>query len=358
MNNFFLLPEVDTPTVVVDESRLNKNIRRWASNAANKQIFLRPHAKTHKSPTIALKQLEAGASGITVATLSEAQIFAASGITNIFQAYPLWLNKHKEKILRELHETNKMIVGIDSTEGATRLANGVKGMQPLSVMVEVDSGQHRTGVPADKVVEVTQHALAVGLEVVGVFTHGGHVYGTAKPAEAASDEENALTQAKEKLAAAGIHIQIVSSGSTPTASFHQNNVTEQRPGVYIFGDFQQISLGVCGISDVSLAVVSTVVSIKDNRFVLDAGSKSLGMDKPSWLNSYGFLPAYPDSKIERLSEHHAVVTSEGDTPTLGEQVAVVPNHVCNTVNLFDKYVVSNEGNVVDVWPIAARGCNV
>lgn len=352
----FDLPTVDTPALVVDADVLDANITRWAKQASQRGLVLRPHVKTHKSPVIAHKQLAAGAAGITVATLSEAEVFADAGCTDIFQAYPLWATGDKAARLAALHERITLTVGVDSPAGAQTLARAVAGSStPLRAMVEVDSGQHRTGVAPEVAGQVAAAAADVGLHVVGVFTHGGHVYATADAAQAARDEQNALLGAAQGLADAGVPGALLSSGSTPTARFDQPGVTEQRPGVYVFGDAQQLHLGGASVDDVALVVLATVVSRHSGQFVLDVGSKTLGMDRPSWLDGYGHLPAFPDARIERLSEHHAVVVAGGTMPDLGSVVGVIPNHVCNAVNLFDTYTVSRKGLVVGHWPITARG---
>lgn len=357
MGNSFKIPSVDTPALVIDEHRLDANIDRWAATADTRGVALRPHVKTHKSPVIAAKQRDAGAIGITVATLSEAKLFADNGFTDIFQAYPLWVSDHKMSTLRNLHENITFTVGIDSIDSAERLAAAVAGMKPLRVAIEIDSGQHRTGVSPDAVIQIAAAATKAGLNVAGVFTHGGHVYGTADAHRAAHDEQTALTAAANNLKTAGFDIQTISSGSTPTAQFDQPTITEQRPGVYVFGDSQQLHLGSATTDDIALFVVATVVSRKDNQYVLDVGSKTLGMDRPAWLNGYGTIVGHPEACIERLSEHHAVVITPGDIPHLGTTLAVIPNHVCNAVNLFDEYTICRDGEIVDYWPVAARGFN-
>ena len=128
------------------------------------------------------------------------------------------------------------------------------------------------------------------------------------------------------------------------------------PGTYAM----QVALGSCTIEDVALSAVATVVSVPaPDRFVLDAGSKTLGADVNGWARGYGLVPGYPGAVITQLSEHHAVVSLPLDTrsPRLGDRVAVIPNHVCNAVNLADELFVVRDGHLVDRWPVAARGKN-
>ena len=135
-------------------------------------------------------------------------------------------------------------------------------------------------------------------------------------------------------------------------------VDELRPGVYVFGDAQQLELGTCGLDDIALTAVATVVSRRGVRAVLDAGSKVLGADQPPWISGGGRLLHYPDARIIALSEHHATVQFAAGygTPDLGEKVRVVPNHVCTAVNLADNLVI-DDGERLTRWPVAARGAN-
>jgi D-serine deaminase-like pyridoxal phosphate-dependent protein len=162
------------------------------------------------------------------------------------------------------------------------------------------------------------------------------------------------------LKAAGVDVQVLSGGSTPTAALTKaGSVTEIRPGIYVFGDAQQIELGTCAIEQIALTAASTVVSRAAGRVVLDAGSKVLGADRPAWTTGYGRLADHPDARVSALSEHHATVTwpSTSVLPELGTVLRVVPNHVCSAVNLADELVVVAGGAVVDRWRVAARGAN-
>jgi D-serine deaminase-like pyridoxal phosphate-dependent protein len=170
-----------------------------------------------------------------------------------------------------------------------------------------------------------------------------------------------LARAAASLREAGIEPAVISGGSTPTAALREyGQLNELRPGVYVFNDAMQVALGSCGVEDVALAAAATVVSVPaPDRFVLDAGSKVLGADPNAWTGGFGLVPAYPGSKTVQLSEHHTVVQlPEGATaPRHGDRVAIVPNHVCNAVNLAAELVIVQGGKHVDNWPVAARGAN-
>jgi D-serine deaminase-like pyridoxal phosphate-dependent protein len=352
-----------TPALVVSLPTLERNIAQMAEAGRAGGFALRPHAKTHKCAQVAERQLAAGAVGLSVATIGEAEAFAKAGATDLFIAYPLWLDESRQRRLAKLAGAARVLVGLDSVENARRIVGTGAG-----VVIEVDSGYRRTGVPAREAGALARGAADLGLEVVGVFTFPGH--GMAKqesstPARvrehAARDQDAALAASAESLRAAGIEPELISGGSTPTAGFWQQGpVNELRPGVYVFNDASQIALGSCTIAEVALWSVGTVVSVPAaDRFVLDTGSKVLGADANTWAGGYGLLPEFPGAQVVQLSEHHAVVQlPEGrSSPRHGERVALIPNHVCNAVNLADELVVVDGGRHVDTWRVAARGAN-
>ena len=343
-----------TPHLVVDADVLDANVAAMAAFARDHGLVLRPHAKTHKSPDVARLQLDAGAVGLTVATVSEAEVFAAAGCTDLFVAYPLWLDAAKGARLRALADSVAVTVGVDSVEGARALAAQLPG---ATVLVEVDSGQHRSGVAPSEAGVLAESAAHAGLDVRGVFTFPGHSYSPGVAADVAAEESAALRTAAASLTQHGVETLVASGGSTPSARAADDGVlTELRPGVYVFGDAQQWELGTIEPTAVALTCVATVVSHAGGHLVLDSGSKALGADRAGWATGYGRLLDHPDARIVALSEHHAVV-SWPDQPLLplGSRVRVVPNHVCNAVNLADELLVARGGETVDVWPVAARG---
>lgn len=340
-----------TPYLHVDRARLEANVRRGAEWAATHGLALRPHAKTHKSPDVARLQLEAGAVGLTVATIGEAEVFAERGCTDLFVAYPLHVDDAAARRLRALAERATLAIGVDSGDGAAR-AGRLLGGSGVELLVEVDSGQHRTGCPPELAGDVA--VAAAGLRVRGVFTFPGHSYAPDGRAAAAGDEAAALATARESVERAGLPVDVVSGGSTPSlAHLDAGTVTEARPGVYVFGDAQQWELGSATPDEIALTCRSTVVSHAGGRLVLDAGSKALGADRAPYATGWGRLPAYPHARVVQLSEHHAVVDLAGaGLPEVGSRVDVVPNHCCAAVNLADHLWVDDEP-----WPVAARGRN-
>lgn len=352
--------DLSTPALLVDRDLLERNIADMAELAGRTGVSLRPHVKTHKSPAIGRLQVAAGASGLTVATVSEAEVFAAAGFTDLFIAYPLWVDPAKGRRLRALAEAASLTVGVDSPEAAHALAAQLGTATPrVRLLVEVDSGHHRSGVAPESVTGVADGALHAGITISGAFTFPGHAYAPGVRDQVAAQEAETLATAARALEALGVPSPVVSGGSTPTAgAVAVGSMTEMRPGVYVFGDAQQWELGATTPDRIALTCWATVVSHAGGRLVLDSGSKALGADRATWATGYGRLLDHPDARIVMLSEHHAVVDRfEGPLPPLGSHLRVVPNHVCNAVNLADTMTVARGGRVVATWPVAARGAN-
>jgi D-serine deaminase-like pyridoxal phosphate-dependent protein len=219
-----------TPALVVDAEVLDGNISRMAEAARSGGFALRPHAKTHKCAQIADLQLRAGAGGLSVATLSEAEAFAQTGVDDLFIAYPVWLDQGKAQRMRRLADEVMLRVGVESVDGAQRLGDAVRGSaRPVEVLVEIDSGNHRTGVRPEAAGKVGEAAAEAGLHVVGVFTFPGHGYGHDAQARerAARDEERALGEAAQALCDLGLEVTVVSGGSTPTVGQWQPGVVNE-----------------------------------------------------------------------------------------------------------------------------------
>lgn len=360
---------LDTPAVVVDLDVVERNALRLARLMAARGVALRPHVKTHKSVAIARIQAAAGAAGITVATLGEAELFAEHGFDDIFLAYPLWASAPKARRLAQLRgRVPSLAVGCDSADAARLLARvATGGTPPLTVMIEIDSGGRRSGVRPHDAARLAQTAAGLGLDVGGVFTHAGHGYrGAQARASAGRDELAALRLAAGRLRSGGFGERpgglVISAGSTPTAELSARApVTEERPGVYIFGDRTQALLGSCTWNDVALVVATTVVSVAVQRlgtqFVLDAGSKILSSDRAGWLAGHGHIVEYPQAEIEQLYEHHAVcrMMSGDQPPRPGTVLRVVPNHACMVPNNVPAMVAARGGTLTgEALPVDAR----
>ena len=353
---------LDTPELVVDLDVVDRNAARLQAALDERGIALRPHAKTHKSAALARIQIEAGARGITVGNLGEAEAFADGGIEDIFIAYPVWAEGAKAARLRALHERSGLTfsVGFDSIDGARRLAAAVAGTdRPLRAVLELDPGNRRTGARPEDAGEIGRAARDLGLEVLGVFTHGGHAYAPGAAEPAGADEIRSLGTGAEALRGAGIEPLVISAGSTPTQlTAASGPVDEIRAGTYLLGDRQQWAIGAVPADGIALVVAATVVSdAVDGQVVLDAGAKTLTKDVAAHLVGHGAIPAYPDAVIERVSDYHGIVRIPAGTarPALGEVVAVVPNHVCPVVDLRDSFIATRSGQVIGRWRVDARG---
>jgi D-serine deaminase-like pyridoxal phosphate-dependent protein len=348
------LDEIETPAAVVDLDVLERNVARMAAAAAEAGVRLRPHAKTHKTAEIAALQRAAGARGICLAKVGEAEAFAEAGFDDLFVAYPV-VGADKARRLLALAERARVAVGVDSVEGAASLgAVFAAAGRTLEVRLKVDVGYHRVGVPPERALEVAERVAGLaGLRLAGVFTHAGHAYGEATRegvAAVARDEGRILAETAARLRAAGIPVEEVSVGSTPTArgALRVEGVTECRPGNYVFHDATQVALGTCQPEDCALTVVATVVSVPaPDRAVLDAGSKTLSSDplRPR-EGGYGQVRGRA-TRLARLSEEHGVMAvAPGESFRVGERVRILPNHACVVANLHDR-LLGARGDVVE-----------
>jgi D-serine deaminase-like pyridoxal phosphate-dependent protein len=359
-----MLEELATPSVLIDLDIVEKNIGKMQERAGRAGVKLRPHAKTHKSPEIARLQLSAGASGLTLAKTSEAEVFAALGFDDIFLAYPIF-GADKARRLLALADRVRLRVGVDSVAGAKSLGDVFQAAKRrLPVLLKVDCGYHRVGVAPEAAVETARRIAELpGIDFAGLFTHGGQGYAARTPeeaAQAASDEGRIVGESAAAVAAAGLPIGEVSLGSTPTVreSMMASGVTECRPGTYVYNDFSQVALGSAVLDDCAMTVLATVVSVPArDRAVIDAGSKTLSTDplRPA-ADGHGLVIGRR-SRIARLSEEHGVIgVAEGESFRIGERVRILPNHACVVSNLHDRLVALRSGRVEGQVTVAARGC--
>ncbi len=376
MNPPMHVTELDTPALVVDLDVLAANIEAMASIAREAGVRLRPHTKTHKCPEIARLQVDAGAAGITVAKLGEAEVMADAGFDDVLVAYPI-VGEAKLARLRALRERARVRVSLDSVAVARGIGSVGSAADPVEVLIEVDTGHHRMGRPPGGVTAqlAAEVAAVPGLEVVGLLSHAGHAY-RAEPgdlAAVAAREADDLAATAEACARAGIEIREISVGSTPTAGAVSGaaGITESRPGTYVFNDVQQMRLGVATEADCAARVLATVVSRPwEDRFVIDAGSKSLssdGGDGPPFPGR-GVLAGRPDLELDFLTEEHGVGHEiaggwdqdggqdvGGGGLEVGDRLEVIPLHVCSSVNLFDTAAGVRAGVVERELVIAGRG---
>jgi D-serine deaminase-like pyridoxal phosphate-dependent protein len=367
------LYDIPTPSVLVDQTRVGRNLARMQTLAAGRA--LRPHGKTHKSPKIARQQIAAGAVGVCCAKLGEAEVFAAAGITDIRLPYPV----HPSNAARVAALLDKATISIivDHPRIAREWSEAMtRASRTLPVLVKVDVGFHRCGVdPASPAALelITLVSRLPGLSFRGLLSHAGHAYHAQSEAElaAVADAEAAtLGQLAEAARAQGVAVAELSVGATPTARFSASRpgLTELRPGNYVYFDRTQVGLGAASLDDCALTVISTVVSKPaPDRIILDAGSKTLSNDGARGftpLPGFGVIFEDPASTVlddsllvERLSEEHATVKVLTGSTALepGDRVRILPNHSCVVSNLVDEVTIVDREVVVETMRVAARG---
>jgi D-serine deaminase-like pyridoxal phosphate-dependent protein len=363
-----------TPCVLVDHPRVERNIARMQAAADERGLRLRPHAKTHKCPDLARVQVGRGAVGICCAKLGEAEVFADAGIADIRLPYPL-NPVNADRVLRLLDRTHLSFI-VDHMDVARGWSAAMTGAgKHVDVLVKVDVGFHRCGIDphADGAAEfVVRVAELPGLNFRGLLSHAGHAYGASSESEAgsfAASEAQLLTGLATEVRAKGVAVDELSVGATPTARFslQQKDLTELRPGNYIYFDRTQVGLGSATWDDLALTVLARVVSKPaPDRLILDCGSKTLTTDLARGFGShagYGVVftdldDRVPDATllIERLSEEHANVKISGKSSLVpGDLVRVAPNHSCVVSNLVDSVWLVKDHEVMDRLEISARG---
>lgn len=351
--------DLPTPALLVDLNVLERNLARMQARCDALGVTLRPHVKTHKCVEIGRMQRDLGARGITVATLEEARAFGDAGFDDITWAFPVIPGRIGEA--RAIAERSTLRLLVDSRAAIEALErNGF----PFHVWLEVDSGDHRSGVdPASDTALELARALADSARLLfdGILTHAGHTYRAADEAArraVAAEERDAVIGLANRLRDLGIEVGGVSVGSTPgmTAVDHLRGVTEARPGNYAYFDATQVALGACEAADCALTVWASVVSSAPDHAVIDAGALALSKDVgPSGgPPSMGRLFAeyergrLREERLVSLSQEHGVV---GGPLEVGSRVRILPNHSCLTNACFDRvHAVRGEG-VVDVWRV-------
>jgi D-serine deaminase-like pyridoxal phosphate-dependent protein len=362
--------DLDTPAIVIDAEGMQQNILGMAGIAASRGVALRPHVKTHKIPSVARRQREAGAAGITVAKVSEAEVMADGGLDDIFVAYPLVTETKIRRALGIAKRDVRVILGVDSLRGARRLSSLARDENiTVEVRLEVDSGLGRTGVPREQAARLGKDISALEhLDLTGVYTYRGAVLEDGSPTrdleEAGHREGEFMISLANEIRETGVPIADVSLGSTPTAEHAAKveGVTEIRPGTYVFYDRMQAEMGACSLSECALRVVTTVASRpRPDLAIIDGGSKTFATDvqpkvAPLSLTGFGYVVGHPEAILERVTEEHGMLSVDEDSDLrVGDAVEIIPNHVCSTVNLHDEVYLRTADGGTEKVPVAARG---
>lgn len=360
------LDELDTPSLLIDLDRLERNLKDMQALADGAGAALRPHIKTHKCAAIARLQEAYGAKGITVAKLSEAEAMAAKGLTDIFVATQI-VGKQKLVRLDALVRRARVRLAVDSLIQAEQLVRHFGAAVPVEVMIEVDTGLRRCGVEPDRAVQLAGDMISTfpGLKVAGIFTHEGQVYHAAdkeqlkKQARAA---QQVMVDAGRQIGSRWDFSCEISVGCTlgQLGGGILSGITEIRPGTYVFYDATHAAYWG-DTSRCAASILATITSrTGEERAVADAGAKSMTIDSRSsgMLMTLGFgkISDQPGVIIKKLSDEHAILTPASPF-AIGDRIRMIPNHICPTVNLYDIAYGIRNGRVESVFQINARGCN-
>jgi D-serine deaminase-like pyridoxal phosphate-dependent protein len=347
--------ELPTPVLVLDLDALEHNIATMR-DALGGRAAIRPHAKTHKCAEIAARQLEAGALGITVATAREARALAARGVPEILIANEVCTPEDRADLIAAAASA-RMLVAVDDAANVMDLARAASAAGVvLGALIDVDLGMGRCGVRTTDEAQALAAALAdaPGLELRGVTGFEGHVVLVPDRAErehAALEALERLAAVADALASAGAPIEIVSAGGTNTftATAGHPAVTEIQAGTYVVMDTSYAPFAP-GFRP-ALTVIGTVVSRHGARTILNCGTKTVGniaVAPPS---------AGAGATVVAVDEEHMLldVSGEADGLRIGDRVSVTVSYCGAAINLHDAYCVVSGDEVVDVWPILARG---
>lgn len=370
------LLDVRTPALILDRAVLLRNLDRMAARAGRLGVALRPHIKTHKCVEVATLQKERGAHGFTVSTLPEAEAMLAAGFDDLTWALPLSPSAVDPALDLGRRGTLRLLVDDPAALGALEKAAGRRGVRP-HVWLKVDCGYHRAGVdPASPEAFELAGRMAASRAVVfdGLLTHAGHSYSAYDRAgrlAIAEQERDVMIGFAARLRAAGNRVPGISIGSTPTLTIVEDltGVSEARPGNYAFLDLAQVGLGVCGVEDIAVSILATVVSHppRAERAVIDAGalalSKDRGPERGEWSGGMGAVcpdPARiaPDAtlRLATISQEHGVIRAsrpgglDGRLP-VGARVRVLPNHSCLAAACFDRLHVLEGDRITGCWTI-------
>ncbi|HJT67941.1 MAG TPA: alanine racemase [Pyrinomonadaceae bacterium] len=360
-----LITELDTPALIVDLDVMERNLSRMAAYCREHELRLRPHTKTHKIPELARKQIQSGASGITVAKLDEAEVMINAGLDDVLIAYPI-VGPTKTHRLADLAQRATITVSLDSETAARGISAAVSERQStVNILVELDVGFGRCGVPSEtEALNLAQTIASLpGVNFQGLMFFPGHFGVDPEQRKTLrADVNELLDRCLNSFARAGIPLHTISGGSTPSRYesdlFHGMN--ETRPGTYIFNDRNTVGVSAASLEDCALSVLVTVVSTSIfGHAAIDGGSKTFSSDRYQAEDGRGFglVKDDPAVEIERFSEEHGhlnIARSERRY-RVGDRLAVIPNHVCSTVNMHDEIYGVRGERVETIWKVAGRG---
>lgn len=361
------LTDLPTPSLLLDVERCEANIHRVSASFAAKGVGLRPHMKTSKCLEVVARQRAAGTAGFTCSTPAEVEALGSAGFIGL-----LWAHQPVggAKVAFAVDAAARWDVTLiaDSLAVAGPLsAEAVRRGVEVRLLLDVDTGQHRTGVSPDEAVDVGRGIDALpGLRVVGVLTHEGHLGGFGADRTgletAGRGVGSLLSDVATRLREAGVAADTVSVGSTPgmTSAPYEPGVTEGRPGTYVYFDANQVRLGSATVDQCALTVLARVVSRqRPGHAIIDAGLKAMSSDSLSAEVGAGLVcdvdgSPLPDVTFPTANEEHGFLAGPGvDRLAVGDLVRVIPNHACGTTNMWSR-LHAVLADAVEVWPIIAR----
>ena len=369
------LSQLETPALLLDEQRMQRNIARMRSQLQRLGVAFRPHVKTNKSIDVTRRLQPEGPGPITVSTLHEADFFAGHGFTDILYAVCIAPNKLAHAAALQDRGVRLSLI-LDNMQTARLLAaERERSGRHWPVLIEIDSDGHRSGVKPDApdLVELGRFLQDAGVTVQGVLTHAGSSYdctSTDAIRAMARQERDAVVHAANRLRAAGIACPVVSVGSTPTATFADDltGVTEVRAGVFVFFDLVMAGIDVCRVDDIALSVLAPVIGHRADKgwTLLDAGWMAMSRDRGTAAQAvdqgYGLVCGLDGQPIDDLimagaNQEHGIVAHrsgriEGALQLpVGTQVRILPNHACSTAAQYQHYlVVGPDGTITATWP--------
>ena len=359
------IDEIETPAAVVDLDVMDRNIEKYVTFAATNDVRLRSHVKTHKIPHIAqIQNRRSGGGGIVCQTLSEAEVMAHGGLSDIYLSYMVVGERKLDRLVRLSEKVDAFETTVDGPGNIDPLQEAAaRHGATVTAILEIDLGYERTGVVPERAVELAKRIVeAPNVTFGGVMAFEAHVKDTA---ETRADYERLCHTAMDELAttveeieAAGISVPDVKVGGTATSKFSGEHpiVTEINPGMYPFNDTGELTARPFEVTkaDCAATVISTVISAPtDDRIIVDAGSKAISMDTDRLP-----IPKYRDDlRYYRASEEHGWVDASEATsvPSVGDRIEFIVPHVCPSINLYDTLIGVRNGEVNEIWDVAARG---
>ncbi|WP_127088119.1 DSD1 family PLP-dependent enzyme [Aquabacter cavernae] len=354
--------EIETPALVIDLDLFERNLATMADAVGGSGVRLRPHAKAHKCPDIALRQMASGAIGVCCQKVSEAEVFVAAGIPDVLLTNEV-ADPRKLRRLADLSRTARIGLCVDGPAHVARLAQARAGHEGrLDILIEIDVGQGRCGMPVGpQLVDLARAIDAVpGLSFAGLQAYQGKAQHLRAPQDRRTAIGHAVERAriaKSMLEGTGIACPIVTGAGTGTFALEMTSgiYTELQPGSYALMDADYARNAFDGpVFAHALTLHATVISTAvPGQAVLDVGYKGAAVD--SGLP----VPVSPATEVLGMSDEHTVLRQPERAPlAVGDRVILLPGHVDPTVNLHDWFVGVRDGRVETLWPITARGAGL